>query len=131
MDSRPRRGGVVLRVDGKLFFVPVPVARSVARIPRVTTVPGAPADLIGVAMHEGAVVPVLTIGPARSEMVLCHCGGETVGLVGGEVVRTGLFDPDPDPACPDGIAFEEQRVGPLDVAAIYARVEAGRGRGRS
>ena len=115
-------------MDGALFFVPVSAALGVAPIPRVTAVPGAPPGLVGVAMHAGTVVPVISIGSARVQMLLCEHGGEAVGLVGGEVVRTGVFDAALQPL--GAIEFEGRCVEPLDVAAIYARVEAGARRGR-
>ena len=81
-----RVGGLLLLVDGVLRFVPATVALRVASPPRVTPVPGTPATLIGVTLHEGVVVPVISIGSARTEMVVCQHGGELVGLVGGRVV---------------------------------------------
>src|ERR1700678_3554938 len=91
-----RRGGVVLRVGGELRFVPAPVAMRVAPAPRLTSVPGAPPELAGIAVHEGAVVPVVAVGEARGDMVVCQHAGELVGIMGGEVVRTGTFDVAPD-----------------------------------
>ncbi|HEY8041942.1 MAG TPA: hypothetical protein VIF15_19200 [Polyangiaceae bacterium] len=123
-----RRGGVVLRIDGTLRFVPAAVAVRVAPAPRVTAVPGGPEELIGVALHEGAIVPVVAVGSARGEMVVCQHAGELVGLVGGEVVRTGTFEP--VPGLPDLVDVDGEPARPLDVAAIYARVQAGARPGR-
>jgi chemotaxis signal transduction protein len=123
-----QRGGLVLRVDGELRFVPATVALSVAPSVRVTAVPGAPPDLLGIAMHEGAVVPVVAIGAARGEMVVCQHAGELVGLVGGEVVRTGRFDSVADRA--DMVLVDGERVRLLDLTAVYARVQTGGRPGR-
>ncbi len=116
------RGGLLLRADGEVFFVPASIALRVAPWPRITPVPGSPPGLFGMAMHEGAVIPVLAIGDARAEMVVVQHAGEVVGLVGAEVVRTGTFAVATGRA--DSVVHEEQPVRPLDVAAIYARVQS-------
>ena len=118
-----QRGGVLLRVDGELRFLPGSVAVRVAPGVRVTAVPGAPPDLLGSAMHEGSVVPVVAIGAARGDMVVCQHAGELVGIVGGEVVKTGRFDLAEDRA--DIVVVEGQRVRQLDLAQVYARVQTG------
>jgi chemotaxis signal transduction protein len=123
-----RRGGVVLRVAGELRFVAAPVAMRVAPAPRLTSVPGAPPELVGIAVHEGAVVPVVAIGEARGEMVVCQHAGELVGIIGGEVVRTGSFDVVADR--PELVLVDGERARPLDIAAVYARVQAGNRPGR-
>jgi hypothetical protein len=113
----------VLRVDGELRFLPATLATRVVPAPRVTSVPGAPPDLLGIAMHEGTIVPVVTIGAARVEMVVCQHAGELLGLVGGEVVRPGRFDPVEGRA--DLVEIDGERARQLDVGAIYARVQTG------
>jgi chemotaxis signal transduction protein len=118
-----RRGGVVVRVEGELRFVAASLAVKVTPAPRVTPVPGAPPELVGIAVHEGQVVPVVAIGSARSEMIVCQHAGELLGIVGGEVVRTGTFDVVVDR--PDLVNVAGQHARPLDVAAVYARVQAG------
>lgn len=117
-----RRGGIVLRVDGELRFLPASVALRVGPIPRITAVPGAPTELVGIAMHEGVVLPVVAVGSARKDLVVCQHAGELVGLVGGEVERTGSFDVVPDR--PDLVQIDDEHVRPLDVAAAYARVQS-------
>jgi chemotaxis signal transduction protein len=118
-----QRGGVLMRVEGELRFVPAALAVRVASMPRVTTVPGAPPDLLGIAMYEGAIVPVVSIGAARGEMIVCEYAGELVGLVGGEVIRTGRFDAVPDRV--DLVMVDGERVRALDVGALYSRVQTG------
>ncbi len=117
-----KRGGVVLRVEGRLRFIPASVAVRVAPPPRLTPVPGAPPELLGVTLHDGVIVPVIAIGPARGEMVVCQHAGELLGLVGGEIVRTGAFDPASEQ--PERVLYEGQPATPLDVPAIYAGVQA-------
>jgi hypothetical protein len=121
--ERLRRGGLVLRVGGELRFLQASLALRVVRAPRVTAVPGAPQELVGIAVHEGLVVPVVAVGEARGDMVVCQHAGELVGIIGGEVVRTGTFDVAPDR--PDVVMLEGERAPPLDIAAVYARVQAG------
>jgi hypothetical protein len=123
-----RRGGVVLRVAGELRFVPAPVAMRVAPAPRLTSVPGAPPELVGIAVHEGVVVPVVAVGEARGDMVVCQHAGELVGIIGGEVVRTGSFDVVADR--PELVLVDGERARPLDIATVYARIQAGNRPGR-
>jgi chemotaxis signal transduction protein len=105
------RGGIMLRVDGALAFVPAAIAVKVVPVPKVTRVVGAPAELLGIALHEGQTVPVVAIGSARHTMVVCTIGGESIGLVGGEVISAGMT--------PD------ESTRSIDLAAIYARIQAG------
>ncbi len=127
--SRPgRRGGVLLQVDGALCFLPASVAQRVVPLPRVTSVPGAPPELIGVALHEGIIVPVIAIGKARREMVVCQHAGELVGLLGGDVVHSGSFDAVAGRA--DRVLYEGQPAQVIDLTAIYGRVLASARPGR-
>ena len=117
-----RRGGILVRVDGRLSFVPASVALRIAPPPRVTRIPAAPPELLGIAPYEGSIVPVIAIGPARREMIVCQHAGELVGLVGGEVVGTGTFDAVAGRI--DFVEHEGERVPVIDLPAIYARVQA-------
>jgi hypothetical protein len=117
-----RRGGILVRVDGALCFVPASVALRIAPPPRVTPIPAAPPELLGIAPYEGTIVPVIAIGSARREMIVCQHAGELLGLVGGEVVRSGTFDAVPGRI--DVIDHEGQRAQVIDLPAIYARVQA-------
>jgi hypothetical protein len=122
------KGGVLLRVDGELRFLPGSVAVRVSPAPRLTSVPGAPPELLGITMYEGSIVPVVAIGAARGDMVVCQHAGELVGLVGGEVVRTGRFDAVADRA--DLVQIDGERVRQLDVSGVYGRVQTGGRPGR-
>ncbi len=84
-----KRGGIVLRVEGALQFVPASIAVHVGPTPRVTPIPGGPPELVGVAIHEGSIVPVVSIGSARAEMLLCQHAGELLGVIGAQVVERG------------------------------------------
>lgn len=123
-----KRGAIVLRVDGELCFVPASTALRIAPPARVTPVPGSPPDLVGVALHEGAIVPVVSVGAGRGEMIVCQHAGELVGLVGCEVVGSGAFEVATDH--PTMIRVDGRSVRPLDVAGVYARVQSGARAGR-
>lgn len=128
MNLPARQPGVVLRVDGALRFIPAHVAVRVAWAPPITTVPGAPAELIGVALQAGAIVPVVAVGPERAEMIVCLHAGELIGIIGGRVVRTGTFVVASRE--PDVVEHEGELAHTLDVGAIYARVQTGTRAGR-
>lgn len=122
-----RRGGILVRVDGELRFLPVAHAVRISSPPRITPVPGSPETLLGVTLYEGLIVPVLSIGSARGEMIVCQHAGEVLGLVGGEILQTGTFD-----AAGDGVTVGDGPARALDLSAIYARVHASaRSRGAS
>ncbi len=128
MKAAEKRGALVLRIDGALRFVSAAVALRVAPPPRVTPVPGAPPELVGIAMHEGTVVPVVAVGPELGRMIVCQYGGEQLGIVGAEIVCTGLFDLAGEGA--DRILHEGQAVERLELDRLYASVQVGARRGR-
>jgi chemotaxis signal transduction protein len=108
-----KRAGLVLRVDGALVFVPAALAATVTQVGKITRVAGAPEEMLGIAMHEGQVVPVVAIGRARTTtMLVCSHMGEAIGLVGAEVVEAGVT---------------ASEATPIDLAAIYARIQDGAG----
>ncbi len=132
------KGGVVFRVAEARYFLPATTASKVLPMPGVARVPGAPADLVGVALVEGEMVPVMDIGgdpppsrravtPSRPRtdnrpMLVCTCQGERVGLVGLEVIATGLFE-----AAADESVVHEGALAPLfDVAAVIGRLRGSR-----
>jgi len=120
-----RVGGIVVRIDGTLRFLSSTVALRVEPTPRVTAVPGAPSELLGITMHEGAVVAVLALGSGRAEMIVCRHSAELIGLVGPEVVHVGLFDAADGNA--GAVRHEGHDVLPLDLAMVYRRVQSGYG----
>ena len=119
MDAK--RGGVLLRVGETLYFVPATVALTLAPAPQVARVPGAPSGLLGIALQDGDVLPVMAIGAERGPMLVCSYLGEKIGLVGGVVVGTGLFEVDPEAV--DAVRFGVERARSLDLASIYAGVQ--------
>lgn len=140
----------MLRFDGDadvamLGFIPAAVASRVAALRSLVTVPGAPPQVLGVALADGAVVTVLRIGerrvdepryqaddpwpvPGARRAVICHVGAVDVALSGGVVVATGVFDAAP---VGEGILWRGQMVPELDVRALYAQAEAATWAGRA
>ncbi|MDB4996962.1 MAG: hypothetical protein JWM74_4394 [Myxococcaceae bacterium] len=122
MTERPsKRGGLLLRVDKALHFLPAGSAIRIAQTPELARVPGAPAELLGIAAHEGDIVPVVAIGEDRSNMVVCSYSGELLGIVGATVVGSGLFEV----ADGDDVWFLGEPAKTLDLASIYARLKGG------
>src|SRR6185312_1815585 len=112
---------VLVRIDGALSFVPASIAVAVAPSPQLTRVAGAPGALLGITLHDGDVIPVIAVGASREAMLVCAYLGEKIGLVGGQIVGTGIYDADPD--APDAVCHGEERATNLDLATIYARVQ--------
>ena len=132
-------GGVIFRVADARYFLPAAVACKVLPMPGVARVPGAPTDLVGVALVEGEMVPVVAIGeldargsrrpPTTSRpradnrpMLVCFVHGERVGLVGLEILATGFFPP----AEPEGVMHGDVAVPLFDVGAVVARLRESR-----
>jgi chemotaxis signal transduction protein len=116
-----KRGGLLLRVDKALHFLPAGSAVRIAQTPELARVPGAPAELLGIAAHEGDIVPVVAIGDDRSNMVVCSYSGELLGIVGATVIGAGLFDV----LDTDEVSFLGESAKTLDLASIYARLKGG------
>ena len=128
-------GGVLFRIAEQLYFLPATIASKVLPMPGVARVPGAPAELVGVALVEGEMVPVVAIGDldargsrrlspnerARADnrpMLVCTYLGERVGLVGLEIVATGRFDSsEPEQITHDGVV-----AAVFDVGAVFSRL---------
>jgi chemotaxis signal transduction protein len=117
---------VLVRLGAELHFVPASVAAAITPAPHVTRVPGAPEGLLGAALHDGDVVPVIAVGPADAAasstvMLVCSYLGEKVGLLGATIVGTGLYDV--DSSAPDAVRHDGETARALDLAALYARVQ--------
>ena len=115
-------GGLVMRVDGTLVFLSASVAAQIAPLAQITRLPGAPEELLGIALHKDELVPVIAIGSAREAMVICSYMGENIALVGAVVVRAGVFEP----AGASGVTFEGERAEAFDLGPVYRKVQAGR-----
>lgn len=132
-------GGVVFRIGEERYFLPADVASKVLPMPGVARVPGGPPELVGVALVEGDMVPVVAVGdldargsrrpasPNRTRadhrpMLVCVVMGERVGLVGLEILASGVFEA----AEPSGVTHDDVAVPLFDVAAAVARLREGR-----
>ena len=133
------KGGVVFRVGEARYFLPATTASKVLPMPAVARVPGAPVDLVGVALVEGEMVPVVDLGvsdappsrravtqarphTAHRPMLVCTCLGERLGLVGLEVLATGLFEPTRG----ESVMHEGLEAPVFDVAAVVGRLRDSR-----
>jgi chemotaxis signal transduction protein len=133
-------GGVVFRVGDARYFLPAAVACKVLSMPDVARVPGAPTDLVGVALVEGETVPVVAVGeldgrgsrrpPSTNRpradnrpMLVCDVMGERVGLVGLVILATGFFPP---AEAAEGVVHGDTTVPLFDVVAVVARLRQGR-----
>jgi hypothetical protein len=114
------RGGLVFAVRGRPFFLSAELAIKVAPRPQIARLPGAPPGLLGLALSDGAILPLLEIGPDRSTMIVCVHRGEPVGLVGAEDIQSGVF-----PAGEaGGVRAGGASVPPFHLEETYARAHA-------
>lgn len=128
-----KRGGVVIRDGQALRFLPASVVARIVPCPPVSRVPGAREPLVGIAHTGGEVLPVVSVGSptkkasgARQErmLVVCRYLGEPVGLIGCEVVASGVYDPHPESegaVMVDGVAART-----LDLGATFASLQGAR-----
>lgn len=123
--ERPTRGGLVFTSFAnerppRSFFLSADVAIKLAPRPQIARLPGAPPGLLGLALSDGAILPLLEVGPDRTTMILCLYRGEQLGLVGAEDIRSGVFPADDAGA----VRVDGVRVPPFDLEEMYARVHA-------
>src|SRR6266550_3978975 len=121
-----KRGGVVVRHEGVLRFLPASVVARIAPRPPISRVPGAPKSMLGIAYTGGEIVPVVAISDKHDDgpLVVCRYLGEPVGIVGCEVVQTGTFDA--DPSAEGAVIAEGAPVRSLDLAATFASLQSAR-----
>jgi hypothetical protein len=121
-----KRGGVVVRHEGALRFLPASVVARIAPRPPISRVPGAPKSMLGIAYTGGEIVPVVAISDEHDDgpLVVCRYLGEPVGIVGCEVVQTGTFDA--DPSAEGAVIAEGAPVRSLDLAATFASLQSAR-----
>jgi hypothetical protein len=112
-------GGVVMRVANALVYVPATAALKLAPMPQITRMPGAPEGLLGVALHEGEILPVVSIGPGRDSVLVCSHAGALLGIVGGRVEGTGIFEVDEDGS---SVRWFGETASPLDLASVCAKL---------
>lgn len=136
--ARPGAGGVVFRAGGELWFLPASIAMKVMPIPEMAEVPGGPVELRGVALVDGNMIPVVDaldepwerleqrtapLSSHKEAMLVCAVLGETLGLVGIDVVATGRFEQGESAG---EVKHDTETARTFDVAALVARVREGR-----
>ncbi len=124
-----KRGGLLMRVDGQPCFLPASAAVSIDPVPSIVRVPGAPPQMLGIATHEGEVLPVISIGEDRSVMVVCRFAGELLGLLGASVVGAGIFEAARQGSA-DCVLFLGETAKDIDLSQIYATLQGGAWAGR-
>ena len=107
-------------------------------MPEMAGVPGGPPELRGVALVDGNMIPVVdafeeplerlerSAIPAQGHeqaMLVCAVLGETLGLVGIDVVATGRFEPGESAG---EVKLGDETARTFDVAALVARIREGR-----
>ncbi len=134
--TKPGVGGVLFRVAGELCFLPASIAMRVMPLPEMAAVPGGPPELRGVALVGGHMIPVVdaveeplerlersAANPGEHAMLVCAVLGETLGLVGIDVVATGRFEPGESAG---EVKLGDETARTFDVAALVARIREGR-----
>jgi hypothetical protein len=122
-----KRGGVVVRHEGSLRFLPASVVVRIAPRPPISRVPGAPRSMLGIAYTGGEILPVVSISDdasADGPLLVCRYLGEAVGIVGCEVVETGSFDA--DPSAEGAVIARGAPARSLDLAATFASLQSAR-----
>jgi chemotaxis signal transduction protein len=132
--------GVVVRLSGARYAVPMYAVAEVGRVPRVTRVPGVPDWVAGVANWRGRILPVVDLRPLLgsrdrvigpdARIVVAGDDAISVGLVvdavdGVTVLPADDLDAAPATIGPDAAALlagqwsdEQGPIGVLDVAAL-------------
>ena len=124
VDAGTKLGGIVVDTGDGFAFVPAEFALRIVPASAVAHVPGTPPELLGVTLHEGAIVPVLAIGQLVGPMIVCAVRGEIVTLVGGAIVRSGTFEA--AAANQTGVTIDGIPAPALDLPGLYDRVETHR-----
>jgi hypothetical protein len=122
-----RVGAVLLRIDGSLFYLPAVLALRLAPLPQIARVPGAPKELLGIALHGGEILPILSIGSARESLIVCTFAGARLGLVGARIVETGMFDASADG---ESVFHAGETASLFDVARVCAQMQTASWGGR-
>ncbi len=124
-------GGVVVRFDpaaadavgvAALSFLPADVARRAAHASGATVLGGSPPLALGLALVEGRLLTLVSIGTveARGAVVVCDRpdgGAFALGVLA--IVGSGLFESEGD-----GVRVGREVARPLDVLELLRRIEA-------
>jgi hypothetical protein len=120
-----KRGGVVLRDGETLRFLPATVVVRIVPCPPISRVPGAPKPLLGITHAGGEVVPVVAVGKRQDvPLVVCRYLGESVGLLGCEVIGSGVYDAHSD--IEGAVIVGGVTAHALDLGATFASLQGAR-----
>jgi hypothetical protein len=112
------RAGVVVQLKRELRFLPAAAVRRFVPVPMLSDVAGTGLTM---ALVDGQVLAILTVGPRSFALTVCEVGGQLVGLIGVEPLAVGFFSADGS-----GVSFHGQRAEALDVAELLrASVRSG------
>jgi len=103
------RGGLVMRSDNGLCFVPADIAHGLVPEPEISDVPGTG---VGMALVAGEVLPVLALGNRVGAMVVCEVAGERIAFSGLTPEASGFFE-----SCPGGVRVGQEVAPELDLGA--------------
>jgi hypothetical protein len=132
-------GGIIVRVGERHYVIAEENVLRVVPCPPVQRVPGAPPELLGIAMEGGTVVPVLSLattepGAPLGPLLLCRAMGEPLGLCGLRVVETGFFPLALDLHAlhtPGAVTWRGEVIEPLDLVSLLNCVQPGTWAGTS
>ena len=129
-------GGAIVSVGDRHYVLAEENVLRVVPCPPVQRVPGAPPELLGIALDGGEVVPVValaTMGPEQpvGPLLVCRSMGELLGLCGLTVVETGFFVAAPTLSAPGAVMWRGEVVDPLDLVSLLEHVQPGTWAGTS
>lgn len=108
-------GGVVVRVQGTLFFVSADTVRVITPGPMTSPVCG---TSVGIALLAGHIAVVLSLGEPTSTALLCDVDGDPMVVTGTAAVATGYYQ-----RADEGVVYEGRVIPTLDIVARYRQVE--------
>ena len=109
------RAGLLVRAGGELGFVPASTVDSVVPLPQLSPVASTPLQM---ALVNGRVVLVVSLGSPTGVLVLCEIDQEPVGFSGLEVSSVGAFE-----ATDRGVVVDGRAVAELDLVGALRSLE--------
>jgi hypothetical protein len=101
---------VVVRVGPELRFLSAHSVRRFVPPPTISDVSGTGLTM---ALVDGQVLAIISVGPRGSAVTVCEVGGELVGLLGVDPEEVGFFE-----SQGSGVSFRGKDVPVLDVAEL-------------
>ena len=122
VETADAASGVVVRLCGARYAVPMEAVAEVGRVPRVTRVPGVPDWVAGVSNWRGRILPVVDLRPLLGGSASAFSGDSRLVVAGDDAISVGLVVDDVD-----GVAVlpEELDAPPATVSPDAASLLAG------